>query len=264
MTLQKPFGHDDHDSLQYHFLCGDILGAARLFRTPTLDHASFWVFDGGLRRIHDGAGALIQSPEPRLDVTDGAIRFSDGPEGVSVAVPGRVSLRLEPRHVCAWGDTISTVIHQPDMACELVLDGRALSGVGYCKRYAWTPAPRHWGYRFVQGWTADGAALWTAEATFGTEKYDYFRLLEPDGSLREGAPEGSRHRRDTAIAALGESGGGGEARARLDEPAVWEAPLASTGMDSALRQGFCRLVLETPEGRREGSAINETCYGTLG
>lgn len=258
---QAPFGRHDHDSLQYHFRCGDLIGAARLFRTPTLDHASAWVWTGSeLIRLHDGDGPLRQAPGERLAAGDGGLRMEETGAGVTVAVGGRLTLSLTPRTEYRWGDTISTVIHQPDMACRAAFDGRPMEGIGYCKRYAWTPAPHHWGYRFVQGWTDDGAALWTAEATFGTAKYDYFRLLEPDGRLHEGGPEASLHRQDRVRCDLP----GGPALVSLSELAVWEAPLVSAGMDSLLRQRVCRLTVEQGPTRRAGLAINETCYGTLG
>lgn len=260
-TVQPPFGRHDHDSLQYHFRCGGLIGAARLFRTPTLQHASAWIWEAGtLTRLHDGQGPLGQSRDAALDVTDGAMAMRDGAEGVAIRLGGGIAIGLVPRRSWRWDDTISTVLHQPDMACTLTLGDRSLSGVGYCKRYAWTPAPRHWGYRFVQGWCDDGAALWTAEATFGTRKYDYFRLLEPGGALLEGGPEASRHRQDGVVCDVA----GGVARVALEELAVWEAPLRSPGMDSLLRQRVCRLRIALPTGEREGLAINETCFGTLG
>jgi hypothetical protein len=259
--LHAPFGKAAHDSLQYHFRCGGLIGAARLFRTGTLDHASAWVWTGrALERLHDGRGPLHQQPGDALDVGDGALRVSEDAAGaVAVTGPG-FRLGLRPRQVFRWGDTIATVLHAPDLACTFEFAGRRLEGIGYCKRYAWTPAPRHWGYRFVQGWLDDAAALWTAEATFGTAKYDYFRLLEPDGTLREGGPEASRHRQDAVVCDLPE----GFARVALTELAVWEAPLVSGGMDSLLRQRVCALTVDLAGRRREGLGINETCFGTLG
>lgn len=80
---------------------------------------------------------------------------------------------MTPRREFRWSDTISIVIHQPDMQVEMVLDGETHHGAGYCKRYGWTPSPAHWGYRFIQGFLDDAEiSIWTAEATFGTEKYD--------------------------------------------------------------------------------------------
>ena len=100
-----------------------------------------------------------------------------------------------------WSDTISTVVHQPHIECEIQIGGETHTGLGYCKRYAWTPAPRYWGYRFIQGFADAGALkLWTAEATFGEAKYDYFYLFLPDGSLVQ-ADEGiSCHRENAAFA----------------------------------------------------------------
>ncbi len=263
-TPQSPFGGFDHDSLQYHFFCGDIVGACRLFRTNTLDHASVWVFkNGDLRQIATSDRILARDPKG-LDADAGAVSFREADGRILVeAVDGasRFRVDLRPRREIAWGDTIDRVVHQPDIAVALELDDARFDGVGYCKRYSWTPAPRHWGYRFVQGF-ADGGetSIWTAEATFGLNKYDYFRILTADGSLIDAVAESSRHRQNAVFAETER----GPFELTLEELAAWDAPLRSERMDSLLRQRVCRFEARHAGRALSGFAINETCYGTLG
>ena len=262
---QEAFGGYAHDSLQYHFFCGPLVGAARLFRTPTLEHASLWIHDGaGLTEFAHSTGPLVQGAGDGLSTAAGGLSFAEDADGVAIrAEAAGVAIRLAVGRELRWDDTISTVVHQPDLACELSFRGQRLTGTGYCKRYCWTPAPRHWGYRFVQGHAGTGAdafMVWTAEATFGTAKYDYCKMLTADGTLHEADPAESCHRQDAVHARIGSA----PLPLALEELAVWEAHLVSPAMDSLLRQRVCRLTA-TLDGRvQTGLAINETCYGTLG
>lgn len=261
--MQTPFGGFDHDSLQYHVFCGPIVGAARLFRTASLEHASLWLWrDGRLEEIAASRGPFETGGGVGLSLGADGLAFREDPDGIRIeAGDGALRIRLAPRRELRWSDTISEVVHQPDLDVTLLIDGAEHRGIGYCKRYSWTPAPRHWGYRFVQGYAgAPPTAFWTAEATFGLGKYDYFKALGPDGALREAAPAESCHRQDAAHARLG----GEPVALELEELAVWEAPLVSGAMDSLLRQRVCRLTARIGGVAHDGFAINETCYGTLG
>ncbi len=256
-----PFGGNDHDSLQYHLFCGDVVCGARIFRTRTLDHSSAWIYDGRELREVFNSSERLTARDARGETMEGeGVSFAPGRLAFSVG-GGELVVRFEVRTELSWPDRISTVIHQPDLACEIAFEGQSLSGIGYCKRYTWTPIPHHWGYRFVQGFTSDhGTKLWTAEATFGESKYDYFNIIRPDGTRQIAGEQDSGHRQNAAFARIA----GERITARLTKLGRWEAPLVSTGMDSLLRQRVCRLTLESAAGCESGLAINETCYGTLG
>lgn len=264
---QRQLGGLDHDSLQYHFFCPGLMGGCRLFRTNSLEHASLWLADGdGTREIVSSAGPLLTADREWLDVSTDAISFRDD-DGVIVITFGdsadgpENTIRMRRKTELRWGDTISEVLHLPDMSVEIDLDGSTHTGLGYCKSYGWMPAPRHWGYRFVQGFASDGSlAVWTAEATFGTGKYDYFCLLRSDGTLIRAHPDKSGHRNDSVFAITDE----GPCSLALEELGVWETQLQSPGMDSLMRQRACRLTLAMGDVEITGQAINETCYGTLG
>lgn len=263
----RQFGGLDHDSLQFHFFCQDLIGTCRLFRTNTLEHASLWIAESGkTTEIYSASDLEPEGTGERPNISAGALSFRDVNGAIIIGLDdvnasNNVSLRISPNTELRWGDTISEVLHLPDMEVEINLNGTSHAGKGYCKLYGWTPAPHYWGYRFVQGFSSDGnLSVWTAEATFGTGKYDYFQLLFSDGTVLAADPDKSCHRQDGVFALLN----GSQARISLEEEGIWSTPLQSDGMDSMMRQRVCRMKLEIDGREITGHAINETCYGTLG
>lgn len=266
MSAQSCFGGFDHDSLQYHFFCGEIIGACRLFHANSLRHASLWIFDGKTyRELQSNNGGYQENASDRLMVRMDGLTFASEGEDIVIAFDdggaNPVVIRMQPRREITWGDTISSVIHQPDMGVELTLDGKNTKGIGYCKRYAWTPAPRHWGYRFIQGFVDDGqTSVWTAEATFGLGKYDYFKIMNQHGEILTTPDDVSCHRLNGAYGLTSE----GPVWITIDPLATWDALLESGGMSSRMRQRACRMTVRAEAWEKQGFAINETCYGTLG
>ncbi len=267
MYSQHAFGDFDHDSVQYHFYCGDIMGAGRLFSTRTLEHGSLWIFDGAqYHELQSVTGKFHDRSDRAFEADIGQISLRQNGSTITIHLEGMngkddFKVVLTPATELRWSDTISQVIHQPDMAVELHWNGQVHDGIGYCKRYSWTPAPNYWGYRFIQGFLDDGAiSIWTAEATFGTGKYDYFRMLMPDGDVITTPDDISCHRLNGAFAKTSI----GPVNIQLEELCVWQAPLRSERMDSLLRQRACRMTVTTDNWQKHGLAINETCYGTLG
>jgi hypothetical protein len=267
MSEQKSFGGYDHDSLQYHFYCGDIVGGCRLFHTNSLQHASLWVFDGNTyREFQNTNGRYDESADDRLFVRMGGLTFAAEGEDIVISLDRDadgeiVTIRLTPVREVAWSDTISKVVHQPMMEVELLLDGKTLKGVGYCKRYTWTPAPQHWGYRFIQGFVDEGqTSVWTAEATFGLEKYDYFKIMDRDGDMLTTPDDISCHRLNGAYGLTSE----GPVRIMIEKLSTWDVLLNSDRMSSRMQQRACRMTVRSDTWEKHGFAINETCYGTLG
>ena len=267
MSEQHCFGGSDHDSLQYHFFCGEIIGACRLFHTNSLQHASLWIFDGKTcRELQSSNGSYHENASDRLIVRMDELTFVSEGEDIVITfddsgTASAVIIRMKPVREIAWGDTISTVIHQPNMYTELTLDGKTSKGVGYCKRYAWTPAPRHWGYRFIQGFVDDGqTSVWTAEATFGLGKYDYFKIMNQHGEILTTPNDVSCHRMNSAYGLTSE----GPVWVSIDPLCAWDALLESEGMNSRMQQRACRMIMRSDNWEKHGFAINETCYGTLG
>lgn len=262
-----PLGQHDHDSLQFHFFCSDLVGAARVFLSPSLNHTSIWIYDRGeIRELYSGVGSVGHSDADRI-LVDGPLSISVAGNDVEILCydcesdQKTIRIRLFVEWEIKWGDTISYVIHQPFIGCRIEYNGKTYYGHAYCKQYFWSPAPRHWGYRFVQGFSTEGVDhLWTAEATFGPNKYDYFKIIRNKSELLS-ADEGSSSHRQNSVNALlyGES-----TYVELNEKAAWEVNLRSERMDTLLRQRVCEMSVRVGDDVFNGMAINETCYGTLG
>ena len=266
-SKQNCFGGYHHDSLQYHFFCGGMVGGCRLFHTSSLQHASLWIFDGEkyYEFINETRSFDMNSTE-QLSVKIGKLMISQVDKKIFIHFDSDGSqkncvVELEPLLETSWEDTISTVVHQPKMRVCLSLKGKNYEGVGYSKRYSWTPAPSYWGYRFIQGFVEEfQTCLWTAEATFGLNKYDYFKILTPENNLITTPTDVSCHRKNGAFAITSD----GPLWVEIEPLSIWEVKLKSSKMNSFMQQRACRLVLKSEDWQRTGYAINETCYGSLG
>lgn len=260
-------GQHDHDSLQFHFFCGDLVGAARIFKTPSVDHASLWIYQNGeIDELYSGPSSTKDRDGEHL-FANGPLSISANGDHVEIAYAGaerdsrHIKIHLFVEWEIKWGDTISYVIHQPFISCRVEYQGKTYNGYAYCKQYFWTPAPKHWGYRFVQGFSADGKNhLWTAEATFGANKYDYFKVVLDRSKMISADPGFSSHGQNS-VAALVD---GERTFVELTEKATWEVRLQSDRMDTLLRQRVCDMSVDVADQTFHGLAINETCYGTLG
>ena len=267
ISEQQFFGGYDHDSLQYHFFCDEIVGGGRLFHTNSMQHASLWIFDGkNYRELQSKNGRYNANATDRLAVKMDRLMFISEGKDINITFNdshdgNKVTIRMKPVSEITWGDTISTVIHQPMMEVELMLDGKITKGVGYCKRYAWTPAPRHWGYRFIQGFVDEGrTSVWTADATFGLKKYGYFKIMYPNGDILTTPDDVSCHQQNSAYGLTAE----GPVWIEIQPLSTWDALLESDGMSSRMQQRACRMTVRSDNWEKHGYAINETCYGSLG
>ena len=157
--------------------------------------------------------------------------------------------------------------------------GRELQGYGYSKRYHGV-YPRHNGWRFIHGVaneagstlpTPEGqgraSVVWTADATFGDDKYNYYKLL-PDAKadasaagLVEAKATETYQQADAGYAIID----GVRHQATLAELAKWSAIIGGGGgMECKMENRLCALTLSTGEGPPlTGLAYNERCFGTL-
>ena len=104
--------------------------------------------------------------------------------------------------------------------------------------------------------------LWTADGNFGGDynKYDYFKIVHPDGRLLQSADTDSRHRDNAAYATVdGEPLRGGD----RGPSARGRRCCGARKPGSSLRQRFCRLTLRHGDRVEEGYAINETGTGAI-
>jgi hypothetical protein len=270
--MRQPRGlQGTHETLKWHLFCGDLFFCVHVFTGESIEVSAAWVYDGGVREIFRQENTLQQSAADYLDISSRALQIVDVDGGVSIVCrdeSGDVafSMELKERNVFAWKDPADPenegVIHWPDMSGTATYNGKTYSGHGYCKRVMWAESPRYWGYRFLQSTKPDGSlALWGADGVFGFSKYDYFRLVRPDGTLLSADPEMSSHKQNTFYAKAGDT----NYRIAFEELGYWETRLVSKSMDSMLRQQYGRMTLfENEKEVTSGPAFREYCYGTLG
>ena len=261
---QHAYRHCEHDSLQYHFFTEGNFYAARLFLTPSLDHTSMWCYDGQARELFSSTAKIHQcaSTHPDVKVDALSLKAEESGGAITLASPGSsIDIKFAVHDAYAWQEPIGTVLHQPNLTCEITHNERKMTGVGYCKRYCWNGAPHHWGYRFFHGAGVEHSDfVWTADATFGTKKYAYFKVLTRGGILLAAAIPDSCHRDDGAYATID----GRRYTLRAESLGEWETRLLSKSMDSLMTQRFCRMTLSDGQESIEGYAVNELCFGTLG
>lgn len=255
-----------HDSIQYHVFCGEKLFAMRIFRTDTLEHHSAWIFDGTARTVLSSEAVIGQAASDHLDVTAETMRLVAGEAGGRIGVHGPVAedgfeIDFKVGRTFRWSDTLEEVMHQPDLDCVVTYRGETFRGRGYCKRYSWSQPPRYWGYRFLQGFVDDlNTSIWTADAIFGLNKYDYFKILSADGGVVEASKDNSAHKQDSMFCYVD----GVRHQADFEELGAWDQILRSPKMDSHLRQRYGRVRYLDGAVARTGVALTEYCFGTLG
>ena len=262
-----------HDSLQYHFVVPSkqLCVAARVFYTPSMYHHSVWV-----RTMNEGARELIGSntamegDESRLMLTSTGLKISEDSNGCGqISITGsrdedQYTISFEEQNVFAWlpAGQSERVIHRPNLKAKLKCCGESYEAWGYSKRY-FGDYPAHWGYRFIHGIGRLGereAVVWTADATFGLNKYNYFHVLV-DGRHMHSNPENTYQQFSKAYGILGCE----NASAALDElpESEWIREIKNDKMSSCMRQRFCKLNLVIGAEKFTGFALNETCFGTL-
>ena len=201
----------------------------------------------GVRIVEDGAGG-------------GKIAAGDGAGGAPA-----VEIEFAEESVFAWlpAGQSERVIHRPDLRATIRYEGETLEAWGYSKRY-FGDYPTHWGYRFIHGVATCGdrtAVVWTADATFGLSKYNYFHALL-DGRHLVSKPEDTYQQFGRAFGVLA----GEDAKVTLADVeggGEWIRNIRNDKMDSCMRQRICDLEFTVGSDKFVGYAVNETCFGTV-
>jgi hypothetical protein len=263
---QFQFGLGVHDSTQYNFFAEDKFFSVRVVETLTTKHYSAWLYDNGVVEVVNSADAMerIGSAELNLKAPQFELR-ADDERGSTVALSGRSNPVFEIDFTTPiavkWGfPGQGYVIHQPLIQADISYGGQAYKGIGYCKRAWYDERIGYWGWRFVEGAFGGGRSMvWTADATFGHSKYDYFRIARAEGTVEAAENIDSRHRDDAAYGEID----GTSYEVRIAELGTWQTQLAGERMDTKLRQRFCEMTV-THDGEVEvGYALNETGIGTV-
>jgi len=254
---------------------------------PLASAGSGLKLSGEEMEIEEGEGGASLTFRPSSDAPIALLRAAGVPEGRD----GRPELRLHfaQQRVYTWLPASQEaagngVIHRPDLAAQVEWKGRTLHGYGYSKRY-YGDYPHHWGYRFIHGVAGGGAAaeappvplgapsgggsaavLWTADATFGDHKYNYYKLLPDaasDAPLVEAPTRDTWQQGEAAYAIID----GVRHEVELRPLCGWATTITDSraASDSRMDNRLCEMHL-----RRAGSktlvglAYNERCYGTVG
>lgn len=264
---QLQFGLGRHDSIQYNFFAGDKVFAVRAIESQHVLHHSAWLYDGGVREIVNSYAPLERNGTANIDVRAPLFELkADEKAGSAVARSGveQEEFRIEFRTPISfkWETPSGGAIHQPLIQGDIHYKGQRLKGIGYCKRY-WFPHDHHYlSWRFITGEIASGEAyLWTADASFGGDynKYDYFKIAYPDGSIRQASATGSFHRDNAAYATID----GKPCEVQIEGIGTWATELRARETQLMLRQRFCRMRVLYDGGVKEGFALNETGVGAI-
>lgn len=264
-----------HDSLQYHFFLPGIFVAGRVFRTKTLEQHSAWMYDeesGTMTELFTPSYTRMDSATDTLRLESDEMLIEDNAAGGVFDVK-KAGLKVEfnQRRVVSWlpaGQSDNAVIHRPDLKCSLEYKGKKLEGSGYSKRYyGWYE--RFWGYRFIHGVTdcISGNPLmcthfWNADAAFGDNKYNYFKVLVPTGKIISSETTETWQQDTSAYATID----GQRWETRIKPLCTWETVIGGQGfnMESKMQNRYCTVELINGSTVSKGVAYNERCYGTLG
>jgi len=261
-----------HDSLQYHFFFPGLFIAARVFHTKTLQQHSAWMFNVETGEVTEffspSYDTLVQATGCQtLHLNSDHLCIVDKPEGGEITMKAKgLTLSFQQRDIFSWlpaGQTENAVIHRPNLSCKIEVNSKLLQGSGYSKRY-YGEYPRFWGYRFIHGVTAEAepSFFWNADAAFGDNKYNYFKILMPSGKLVSAEAEKSWQQDTSGFAIID----GVVHETRLRPLVTWDTLIGGNGwnMESKMQNRYCEVELRAGNKVTHGVAYNERCYGTLG
>lgn len=266
-----------HDHLQYHLFFEGLFVQARVFKTPSLEEHSLWIFDhkvGKVQELLNSPEPVRQSSDPHLNISSARLHVHEGPGGGELTLSGddgqtEMQIEIRNKHVFSWlpaGQDAAPVIHRPDLEVKMIYKGEERVGRGYSKRYSGEYGP-HWGYRFIQSsWLGGDKFLWTADATFrlgdGEAKYNYFKLLDGrTGHLVNASSEDTYQTDCSGYACID-----GERYVATVEPlGEWVHDYKGGDTNSRMQLRYCRITVDQGSGKPalEGYALNERCFGTL-
>lgn len=251
-------------SEQYHFFLEDgSLVALRYFQTATLQHYSAWWCD-----TQGNSRELINTSEQRGSTQHISIE-KNNQTGIIYLPEANLEIKFEVANQVTWGvpaeENQVAVIHQPQLLCTVRTDDLTQKGVGYCKIYQGN-YPKFWGYHFVHAFFPDYGIIWSADATFGEEKYNYFKLLNTSQTEQQVLFHGedSYHRKTSAHCSIDNK----TYHLNFDSNtfASWSTIKRNktSTMESNLRLEYRPAILEIDDQEvSKGVCLKESCFGTI-
>ena len=263
---QPQFGCGVNEGIQYEVFCGDKFFSVRVIECASLKYHSAWMFDREARELLSSFEPLRRSAKSHLDLNGNGVHIEADETGGSVTLKtsgsGTLAIEFKSPITSSWGIPPGDVaIHQPLLKATVNFSGRTFEGHGYCKRYWYVKDIDYWNWRFIMGLVErnrEPAMVWTAEANFALEKYDYFKIATPDGTIVAANGTDSHHREAQAFGILK----GVPCEARVRELGRWEKVLRTGATDTKLSQRFCALTLVEGGKTHTGHALHEIGAGT--
>ena len=289
LNKESPLGTfplGSHDSWQYHFYAAELnrFFSVRMWTSNSVRQAWSWTSTAPGDKSIPGTQSLIahldacefqasasqevvaaQASQPGTVVsfTELSNVTHAGILSVSVSSTEVLHVKFTPKSTHFWAVPGQTqgVFHFPNISADITYEGQTVHAYGYCKRY-WGNYDGPWGYQFIQGGSADeSTAFWTADATFGDDEYNYFKVVTSEGGLTVAERTDTYHNNQRAF---WRPIGGSNMEAELTECAKMEFLLKSDKMYSKLVERFGRVQLKKDgEVVFSGCGFNEICFGTV-
>lgn len=259
-----------NDNLQYHFFSAGKIFSTRLVHRPGICVHASWIYDGAVTEISRSENLWIQSDTDFMDISSDilSVRDLDGELNIIAKFEdGRncFHAKVKPQNILKWLDTYAEsndeVLHLPDLIGTLEYKGKVYPTFGYCKHVQWQSAPRYTGYRFLHGIIGDEQIpVWSADAVFGYQKYDYFKMIEDKGEVTVADRELSSHKQNTIYAKVGDR----NITVSFEELGSWEMPLINDRIDMVIQQRYGNITYREGDIVKPGVAMTEYGFGKYG
>lgn len=266
----------DHDSLQFHFFHKNHFFVLRLFGTRSLQRAWVWIAhksDNWTPHVLFNSENVIKDEEWKhgdgewLDISVGELSIKETAEGTELKFGPSITVKSLNREIKRWKVTgqPEEVVHRPDLVATISYNGELLQCTGYSKRYYGAHYGPRWAYHFIQGHfpvqsqdATKVTALWTADARFGDNKYNYFKVVE-NGKITEGRTESCYHQGYVGRCVMNDR----QHTARVTPLGEQRTYLVSDKMDSEMIETICQISYDDGLSTRVGFGFYERCMGTL-
>jgi len=273
-----------HDSWQFHFYSAQFnrFFSVRMWASNSVRQAWAWTSslnnvtlnqeiiaylqDATFSSATENETAATESKQPGVSFTFTEISniLHEGKLVVSVDSSTVLEIDFSPRKTLFWqvpGQS-DGVFHFPNLEATIKYQGHSVDAFGYCKRY-FGDYEGAWGYQFIQGGAEDEKTFfWTADATFGDDEYNYFKVLNAEtGEVFQAEKTDTYHNNQRAF---WRPLAGPKMEVELQETAKMEFFLTSSKQHSKLVERFGRVQLKKDgEIVFNGFGFNEICFGTV-
>ena len=258
------WGNQFHETCQYNFFCGEKFFCVRQMEVRDFVHQSAWVYDNGVHEILNTADPIECLGDDHLNTRTPRFLMESNDEKGSVTALDRSG---NPVFEMRWTIPLSSSwvtpeegagMHQPLLRGEVSYRGKTYTGPGYCKRAYHERDLECFSWRFIEGTFDDGNAMvWTADAFFGLNSYDYFKIALANGTVLVADDEHTHHRDYIGYGSID----GRPHEAEVQTIGQWDTRLQGSRTDTLLRQRFSKLTVRFDGEPHHGYALHEIGAG---